>query len=108
MSSEFGIQIYAAERRVAQRALLVGIIDAAEQRHWLDEDGNCSAMWQSHVLAMLVGAQKASEALGLKVDLLPRPFLSLAAGFDPIELIRFTLEKFDERMPQHDRMVANG
>lgn len=104
----FRVILNERQRRMVQRLLLIGIIDAAEQRCWLNDDGNCSPMWQPHVLAMLVGAQKASEALGLVTDLVPRSFLSTAAGFDPIELIRFTLEKFDQRMPQHDRMVTHG
>ena len=106
--TSFHVEIGAAQRLLVQRLLLIGILEAAEQRNWMNDEGNCHPAYHSQVLCMLVGAQKASEALGITLDLVPRSFLSIAAGFDPIELIRFTLASFNERMPQHDRMVAHG
>ncbi|ARR52021.1 hypothetical protein HY78_00380 [Rhizorhabdus wittichii DC-6] len=108
MTAFFRIELSEAQRRTAQRLLLIGILEAAEQRHWLDDDGNCRKIHRPDVLNMLVGAQKASEALGITLDLVPRSFLSIAAGFDPIELIRYTLANFTSNMAAHDRMVSHG
>lgn len=104
----FRVDLEEPQRRVAQRLLLIGILEAVEQRNWLDDEGNCLKAYHSHVLCMLVGAQKASEALGIRLDLVPGSFLSIAAGFDPIALIRHTLAQFEKNMPAHDRMVTHG
>ncbi len=100
MNALFQIRLEAGQEHVARHLLLIGILEAAERRQWLDADGNCHPQRSSHVLSMLVGAQKAGEALGLIPDLVPRSFLSLAGGFDPITLIRNALGNIEE-MDRH-------